>query len=131
MVEPAVLAARELRLLREIICDEIVVYGACDRGAYGSLLARYASGGRFPLGPGLAGVAMSSRHTLARRLRALGSGQADGRRRGWPGLLPATMTNHETACFVLWALLVAACADLSLVALVAECGAPVSIAARH
>lgn len=121
------MAARELRLLREIICDDVVVFGACDRRAYGSLLARFASGSRLPLGPGLAGVAMSSRRTLARRLRALGPDEPGGRPSRWPGLLPATLTNQETTSFVLWVLLVAASMDLTLVALAAECGAPVAM----
>lgn len=107
------MVARRVRVLREMVCDQIVAFecGAPER--YAGLLVRLAVRAMLPFGSGFAAIRMADRGSLHARVDRLVHGtQADRAR--IPRIFPTTMTNAETIGFVLFAVFVIMAFDTTI-----------------
>jgi beta-lactamase regulating signal transducer with metallopeptidase domain len=113
------IAARRLRFAREVVCDQIVLWGRASRTSYVKLLLRYATHAVLPVGPAFAVTRMSVQGTLAPRVRAMME-RDELARQTVP--VARAMTNLETAWFMIVGILVAVALDAMMLTLLADSG---------
>ena len=113
------LAAADLRLLREMVCDQIVVTGCEHPNRYAALLVHFAERANLPFGPAFAAVRMAERGSLHARIDWM-LGDHPGYRARIPRLLPTTMTSKETIAFTVFAIFFIVSLDILSVPLFAE-----------
>ena len=113
------MAAADLRLLREMVCDQIVVSGCASPRRYAALLVQFAARAPLPIGPAFAAVRMAERGSLHARIEWM-LGDHTGYRARIPRLLPTTLTSKETVATMLFTIFVIISLDLLSVPLFAE-----------
>ena len=113
------MAAADLRLLREMVCDQIVVSGSARPDRYAALLVRFAERALLPFGPAFAAVRMAERGSLHARIDWLLS-EHTGYRARIPRILPTSMTSGETLAFLVFAVVLLACFDAMSISFLEE-----------
>lgn len=99
------MVASRLRVLREMVCDQIVSYECRFPERYAELLVRFAVRSLLPFGPGFATIRMADKRSLHARIDHLVHGTRI--RDDWfPRFLPTTMSNMETLRFTLFVVFV-------------------------
>lgn len=111
--------AKDLRVLREMVCDRIVASGCDCPQRYAELLIQLAARSFLPITPGFATVRMAEHGTLRTRVEHIVHGTTICRPR-LPRILPTSMTNLETFCFVLFAVFVMVGVDATILATLEE-----------
>ncbi|MFG0284896.1 MAG: M56 family metallopeptidase [Phycisphaerales bacterium JB039] len=113
------MVAGRVRVLREMACDQIAAFGCRSQHRYAQLLVQFATRGRLPFGPGFSAVRMADRRSLHARVDYLvGDGAPKGLRLS--RFLPNTMSNLETAGFMLCAVLVMVSLDAMMLTMLEE-----------
>lgn len=113
------IAAGDLRVLREMVCDEIVATGCPDAKRYAALLVHFAERAVFPFGPGFAAVRMAERSSLHVRIEWM-LRERKGFLSHIPRIFPSTMTSRESVAFLLFAVFVAVCCDAMIMSMLEE-----------
>lgn len=113
------MVARRVRVLREMVCDEIVAYECGGPERYAELLVRFAVRAMLPFGSGFAAIRMADTSSLHARVDRLVYG-AEAERTRIPRVFPTTMTNSETIAFVLFAVFVIMAFDATILASLEE-----------